>query len=195
VIILICSCQKRRLSPSDYVSFITDSKNELNIRKNVGKYIVRSQYEPVDYLALLEIGKSANSISRSEFESVKRRFEKLSCFTFSISDTNSGGDLIRSMLKDTLEKRQLTNYLNFEMQKDLLLIQGSDTSACVLFHYEHSYGISSENRFVLGFENKNEGLDIISNMKLLFKGQMLDLGTVIFEYKKEYLEKIPLVLI
>jgi len=186
--VLICQGCNNSLPPRKYAEFILNSKNGLYQRQEAkGRYFTLL-YKPLDYVALMEIPKEQLNIN--ELGKVRKQFEGMTYFTFSITNKDGKKLTDEKIPNDTIMANGEFEYFNFLMQRDFFLISGKDTAFCTLFHYEHNYGVSPENRFLLGFE-KND-LNLSDGFKVLFDGHFIEENLIEFDFPKEITAKIPL---
>ncbi len=137
-----------QLSPRQYMQWVADKSNGLNVEKRINEFTYGLQYKPLEYVALLDLKK--DEISKSELKKKMEEYEGLQYYTFTIS-TDSQQELLKKNLSETNEYYGRIHYFSFDMQNDLKLIDGKDTLDCELFHFERVYGVAPYARFVLGF--------------------------------------------
>ena len=63
-----------------------------------------------------------------------------------------GQDITTYRVNDPGEEQQRLYYLSFQMKENIRLIQGQDTLAPVLYHFERSFDLSPHRTFVMAFE-------------------------------------------
>lgn len=159
------------------------------MEKTEKEYLFTLQYKPIDYVTLLEIRNSDSKISKIEFDSTRKHFEGMSYFTLSIKNNKTDQELTKYLSKDTIEAEKVFNYFNFDMQNDLKLISGTDTLSCVLFHYEHNYGISPISKFLLGF--KSMPGQPKTDITVLYEDKELHCGILQFKFLRENIAGLP----
>jgi len=190
---LAVACNKTGVAPATYMKYVESKKNGLLIEDQINGYSLTLQFKPTDYVSLIELKNidEGNRISEVEFDSLKKIFGSAVYFTLTIQNLNGGEDLIKSLTKDSSEAQHIFNYLNFEMQNDLHLVYGDDTLKCLLFHYEHNYGLSPYNKFLIGFEKKYTAID--HDLTIIYDDRILNGGRHRFCIEKEKIVAIPLI--
>jgi hypothetical protein len=143
-----------KLSVADFKAWVEDKENGLRVEKTIGEFTYTLQSKPLEYVALLDLEK--DKVSKPELTEKMEEFSGMDYFTFQIS-TDSQQELLKKNLETTNDYYNRINYFSFEMQKDLKLIEGSDTVNCELFHFERVYGLAPYARFVLGFPKSQSG--------------------------------------
>lgn len=183
---------KGDLSPVDYVNWIEDESNGVTVRKEIGDYFFAIQYKPLDYLAVKNLRKVA--VTEEEISKEKEELKDLQYYTLQIGLNKGGADVLKANLSEGIEYSQRIEYLSFQMQQDLSLVEGGDTLACLLHHFERTYGISPYVNIVLAFERKKE--EQIPPVEdedktLVFNDQIFDLGRVKLTISGDNLKNIP----
>jgi hypothetical protein len=137
-----------KLTPVNYMTWVENKENGLKVEKTISDVTYTLQYKPLEYVALLDLKKE--QVSKPELEKKMDEYNSMQYFTFQISaDTQQ--ELLKKDVKGADDYNNRINYFSFEMQKDLKLIEGTDTLNCELFHFERVYGVAPYARFVLGF--------------------------------------------
>jgi len=110
--------------------------------------------------------------------------EGLQYFNFKLS-TLSG---IPALSNEKTDVENKANYLLSGMQKDIFLLEGTDTLRCRMFHFEGANGILPYDNCVLAFDkNKNPKTD----KTFLYRAEKLGLGWINMTIKAEDIQRIP----
>jgi len=110
--------------------------------------------------------------------------EGLQYFNFKLS-TLSG---IPALSNEKTDVENKANYLLSGMQKDIFLLEGTDTLRCRMFHFEGANGILPYDNCVLAFDkNKNPDTD----KTFLYRAEKLGLGWIKMTIKAEDIQRIP----
>lgn len=185
--------QSRRLSEDatmeilvadEYISWVEHQKNGLRIQKAIGDYQYNVQYKPVEYVLL----KEGHQLDKKVLSKQKKELEALEHFTLRLS-TVSQKDLLKGNASNYQAYQEILNYYAYEMQKDIHLIDGNDTLACMMYHFERNYGVAPFRNFVLGFErnsrqNKKDKVLVIHN-------QIANQGIVKIKFHSDKLRQVP----
>ncbi len=181
------SCQKsKNLSPVDYVRWIENPSNGLNVmlEKEEEKYSL--QFKPIEYIVAVQ--ERRKHLPKEVFERAKSQMEGLQYFTFRINPDESPAAWLDQEKMSAEDYRKNVKHLSFGMQNDMTLIDGIDTLTCLLFHHEQSYKLNSSYTFLLGFEMSEESM--FQSKKMIYKDETLGIGTVEFSIKEDDLINI-----
>ena len=182
-LITLFSCKKKELNQTDYLQYIEDNNNGLNIYKTMGDVRYTLQYKPLEYIIIKE---NAVDIKKRTTE-----LEGMQYYTLSYSLENSKEDILQHGLNDKTEYYERVNYLSFGLQNDIYLENGNDKLQCILFNYVRSYGLTAIADFVLAFE-KNKST--ISERTLVIEDKVFGGGIIKLKIEKNDIENIPLLI-
>lgn len=181
--LVISSCG-RSLAPKDYVTYVQNPDNGLFVSSNVNGVKYTLQYQPTDYLVMLE--EKSFSIPSEIFKAQYDRFKGMEHYVFHI-DTKDMDALI-SKLKDTSKiKNSLTEYFDFRIQKDIKLLEGGDTIPCGIAQCESSMGMLPYYSFVIGFPNR----EYTGDREFLFSNKKIGTGEVKLVVKGQSIQNLP----
>ena len=79
-------------------------------------------------------------------------------------------------------------YFKYGMQKDLYLVQDSDSLKAVLYHFEQTFGLAPFATCLIAFEDKT---NYQGTQTFAFDDQNLGIGRVNFSFSKAVLTRIP----
>jgi hypothetical protein len=173
--------EDRELTPIEYVQWIRDEKNGLKIRKQEGIYMYELQYQPVEYLVILQ--ERSEEITASTLKKEMEKRGDLQYFTFKMSSTKGKGILSDEDL--VIENKDI--YLLSGLQQDIMLVEDQDTLKCVMLHFEASNNLVPYDQCVLAFEEpRNPKADIT----FLYRTEKYTGGWVEISVKRENINKI-----
>lgn len=181
---LFCSCQKSELPPRDFVHWVQDESNGLNISKELGSYTFSLQYRPAEYITVIE--KKKDIMHRDSLMKRVKELQGLQYYTLTITSKEEK-EVLQTGISSEEELYERMEYLNSRMQDDLWLIDGNDSLPCRLFHFERSYQLAPYNKVVIAFDNT----DLKHDRTLLFNDHALGVGPVRFTIKASSLAAIP----
>jgi hypothetical protein len=181
------SMTRKKLTPLEYVVWVENPDNGLKVERSWDHYKLTLQYEPLEYVTLKDIGKL--EVTAAEFNKKKKEFGNYQYYLLTIKDTLGNEELLKSDLNDKNEYYSRVEYFSFEMQKDLLLAEGTDTLNCLLHHFERIYGIAPYATFILAFEKTKHSDE--SNKTLIYSDRALGIGIAKIKIREENLENIP----
>lgn len=182
--VVLSSCSRSELSPREYVSYVENPANGLLVNTSVNGVKYTLQYQPTDYLVMLEL--KSFSIPSETFQTQYNRFKGIEHYVFHIDIKE--WDSMAAKSKDTASIRKgMTEYLDFKIQKDLKLVEGNDTIPCGIAEYESSMGMYPYYSFVLGFNTQNNGCD----REFIFSNKMIGTGNIKLTIKNKSIKNIP----
>lgn len=181
------------VSPEAYISWINDPSSGMIIENSRQAISFLTQYHPAEYEALLQEG--INGLSPAKFQTAVKNKKQLQYFLFKIK-TKTGQDILKEGIAQDEEYYARVQYFSFQMQQDFMLVQGTDTLPCRLFHYERNYGAAPYTTFMLGFENlvipeNVQNAERREDKTLIYDDKVFGTGTQLFKIDKTNLENIP----
>jgi len=187
VVLLLPSCQ-REARPVDYVKFVRSTDNGLHKQKAIGSLLLDVQYRPVDYVIANEFRK--NDIDPTAYQDRKEELDGLQYYNLKIGFTgNNQMDITKYNIQNEAQQQERLYYLSFHMKHDIRMIQGQDTLAPVLYHFERSFDLSNHRTFVVAFEEPDQ--DHTNDKTLLLDTPILATGPLKIKFKKDHIQKIP----
>ncbi len=184
--LLMYSCE-RSLAPAQLVAYIQNPDNGLHKNKKVGQLQVDLQYQPTASVIANELRK--NQITQEEYEQRVPDLESLQYFTLKLSVDEPGKNISTFDISHPQEEQERLYYLSFLMKHDIRLIEGQDTLAPVLYHFERSYDLADHRTFVMAFENKTP--HNIEDKTFVFHSDLLGTGPIKLKFKENDLQNTP----
>lgn len=175
------------LSTQDYIAWVRDVDNGLKKEKTIDDLLFSVQYKPYEYIVCLEEKKEALQDSL-----VKKKTEELSnmqYYDFKISLTEGSGELLKHQITSPQQYDQRINYFAFGMQKDIQLVEGTDTLPCSLYHFERTYDIAPSSTCLLGFPVNTKKSS--TEKTLLVYDRTFNKGLLKFTFFTDALKKQP----
>lgn len=186
--LLLGGCAPDQLSPDDYRAWVDNPKHGLRVTKELKHHNFELQYRPVDYVALKEL-ESKSDLDLSHLQSRREKLKNLQHFILRVH-CPPGQDLLKDNLSEEQDYYNRIDYYHSYMPGDLRLIDGNDTLAPALFHYERTFSVGPYHTFVLGFPTK-EGSET-TDKELIWNAWMLDYGPVHLRVKGSDLRELPM---
>lgn len=195
--LIFSSCGRSSLNPVEYVRYVQDANNGLAVQENINgvKYVL--QYQPADYLVLLETGDP--NITPQAFKQEHERFKGLEHYNLQI-DRKGLDSLLGSEQKtqrsasngpnsvlNTQYSNPTTEYLDFGIKNDIKLIEGNDTVRCAICECESDGGIHPYYSFIIGFPKK----EFNGDRQFLLNGKRIKAGDVKFFVTRKSITEIP----
>ena len=189
--------QKEKLKAEDYMKWLESDDNGIKINKKIGELTFTSLYKPYEYLSLKEL--KSTKIDKKALEEKIQEYSGMQYFTFRISAEGQSQELLKLNVSTENEYASRIEYFSFNMQKDLKLIDGTDTLDCSLFHFERVYGLAPYATFVLGFPltKEEQHTDLLNketaykDKTLFYADQVFGSGSVYMTTKAESLNSLP----
>lgn len=149
---LLVSCKNGSINdPTTYFRYVIDKKNGLFQEKTVGNYTFSLQYKPPTYMVLTDNENVPLNIEG--FVQQEKEYETNQYYTLRIrvaSDTEHL-DIITYHLNSEQEYNERVQYLEAEIQKNIFLVCGKDTSKVSVFVYDKSSDLNDYSNFLLTF--------------------------------------------
>ncbi len=187
VALFLQGCQKE-VRPVDYVKFVRSADNGLHKQKAIGPLLLDVQYRPVDYVIANEFRK--NDIDPTAYQDRKAALDGLQYYNLKIGFTgNTQMDITKYNIQNEAQQQERLYYLSFHMKHDIRMIQGQDTLAPVLYHFERSFDLSNHRTFVVAFEEPDQEHN--NDKTLLLDTPILATGPLKIKFKKDHIQKIP----
>ncbi len=147
---LYCLLGERPLPPDQLMTYLQTPEHGLRKSRQVGPLRVDLQYQPTAMVIANELRQK--QIERSQFETRAQQLEGLQYYRLRLSVDEVGSDITTYELRDAQEEQERLYYYSFKMRDDIRLVDGGDTLAPVLYHFERSYDLAAHRTFVLAFE-------------------------------------------
>jgi len=181
IIWLLAGCQEK-VQPATYAKWVENKANGLHQTQITDNYMFSLQYKPIEYMVALQ--ERTPKLPTTILQREKEKMEGLQYFNFKLS-TLTGTSVSADKKTDFEDK---TNYLLSGMQKDLFLLEGTDTLHCRMFHFEGANGILPYDNCVLAFD-KNNNPD--TDRTFLYRADKLGLGWIKMVIKAADINQIP----
>ena len=176
------------MTPLDYIHYVENPSNGLLIEQRINGVNYRLQYQPIEYCVMLE--KKSLSIPSDIFKSEYDRFKGLEHYIFRMNRQSI--DSIMDKMNDTVGfKRKLTEYFDFKIQKDIKLVEGTDTIPCSICQCESSFGMTPYYTFVLGFTIQDLKKESQADRLFIYSNKVFNTGEVKLLVEGKNVSKIP----
>lgn len=181
------SCQQS-VTPSELVSYVRKGKNGLHKTKTIGSLSLDLQYRPVDYVIANEF--RSNTIDSEAYQQRKNELGDLQYYNLKLGFTgNEEMDITKYNVTTDQELQERLYYLSFHLKNDIRLIQGTDTLAPVLYHFERSFDLSNHRTFVLAFEETDKTYD--NDKTFYMDTPILETGPLKIKIDKKSIKNVP----
>lgn len=185
------SRRPRVLGPVKYLKWVESKNSGLSAVSENGALTYAVMYRPSEYVIIKGAHIENKRPSRKELKQRIKEIEGVEYYTFSIALNDGRKDLIKTLTRNPQEYEALLLYLANQMQHDLRLVAGKDTTGCTMFHMERTYGVTPYVKFVLGFEMSVGGKALKEDRTILFNAAVLGSGLIRLSIRKEDIQNIP----
>jgi hypothetical protein len=182
---LLQSCTKAELSPSEYIAWCDRSENNLVRVYRQNNLELTCQYNSAEYVSVKQ--SDPGKLDAAEVKNNTAAVSDLVHFKLKFRDTTSN-NFLRTNYTSAEEFNIKSMYLSFDVRYDFKLVQGDDTSECVLNHHERTYGSTPYETLLIAFPKLHDGE---TDLELIFNDRVFGFGRVKFFFEKEDLNAIP----
>jgi hypothetical protein len=178
------------LPPIDYIKWVKDPANGLDVSKKIGDVIYSIQYEPAEYIvANMKKDTLLNStVMRKEISN----YQGMEYYIIQLKNAKSNTDILTLDLASKEEYYSREGYFSFDFQNDIYLVKGEETIPCTMFNYVPTYGISPHIDFLVAFvDKKDESNNASEDRTIVIEDKIFNNGTIKLQVKKENINKIP----
>ena len=126
-------------------------------------------------------------LTQHELSETTAGLEGLQYYSMRIGSLTEQAMLMNDVHDETAYANKL-NYFVEHMQYDLQLVQGEDTSSCVLYHFERNYSMAKHNDIVMAFKKSDSEEQ---DKMLIFNDRVLGTGPVKFIIEAENIRQLP----
>jgi hypothetical protein len=172
--------------PAEYVRWMRDPMNGQYAEKQQGKARYAIQFKPREYVALVE--RHADPAHPLAFDSTVAAVEdRCDLYTLTITGL-SQREPMREGLTADVDYFQRTAYYALDMERDLFMVQGTDTLPPLFAHTERSYGVGPDLNMLVAFPKADpQG----PPMQLLVNDRALSSGVVVLPLDVTARTRIP----
>ncbi len=184
--LMLVSCTQS-LNVQDYIAWNQDEDNGLYQSVEREGYQFKLQYKPQELVALNNAG-DLSGLDKTQLNEELEELKEYQFFDIHIS-SNLVADFLRARLSSQEEYYQRVAYFSTFAQDDFKLVEGQDTLACIMYHFERNYGIRPFQTILLGFKNTPGSQD--KDKEVLYEDRILGLNTVNLRIESKNLNNIP----
>src|SRR6185437_11027528 len=198
LILLLTCCKNERvengnyykaavvLEKQDYIDWCRKKENPLKKTKELQDITFSLKYKPAEYVACME--ESSGKANTNDVKKNAEDIDGLDYYDFKIQITSGQGELLKYQVASMSDYDSRVNYFAFGMEKDIKMIDGSDTLGCVLFHFERAYDVIPYATFLLAFP---KGKSPLAERTFIYEDKVFNKGIIKFTYTTEDLSQIP----
>lgn len=187
MLLLLCSCNNspKSANASDYLAYISDDKNGLIQKKEIGDIAYEIRYLTPEAMALAEL-KDLHA-TKLVLDTVIKEYGQLAYFRVNIGSKQ--GHLFNALKAADINPDEAESYLNFDAEKDFQLSAGTDTSSCALYSFSRSYGLSNAWQLMLAFDvpERSRNRDLV----LTYEDNITQNGILNFRFSDADINNVP----
>jgi len=183
-ILFLTACNSKK-SPIDYIQWVNDPENGMVKIKETNTTQLECKYTPTEYVVLKQFKKGTvdTVVYNAEVNEINNMYHFILKF-----QNHDGSNLIKDNYSTQESFQQKSMYLSYDIKSDLKLVQGLDTTFCVLNHHERTYGNTPYEQILLSFPKLNKKVE---ELTLIFDDRVFGFNRVKFNFSKRDLENIP----
>lgn len=191
IISLFCACSDMTInSPEKYLEVISENKTNISDSIAIEGLIFTLQYLPKEYIAFRSYGKTIKEYNNNE--NLTKQYEGLQFFEFTIFNPEGRTSVSLNDRYLNTESEEFSTYLDFSIQQDFSLLDGSDKLSCCYLHREISDAITNRIKFTLAFpENINPKTDLYQDKTLEFNSWKLNLEEIKLSISASSIQSLP----
>jgi hypothetical protein len=175
------------LPVEEFVKWVGDKENGLSKIKEISEMNYHLSYMPKECLAYMEL--KNDNLTKSKFDETLAHYEGMTYFNLRIELKGGQGELLKYNLSSPQQYNERINYMAFEMQKDIFLVQGNDTLMPGMFHFERIYEVAPFATVMLAFDNKKFNPE--SEFTVVYNDRLFNKGYIKYNYKQKQLIDLP----
>ena len=180
-----CACQPSQLGSKEYLAWVENPDNGFHNRREMGEYVLGAQLMPTPYQAV-QLHKA--SLDKQSLEEMKTELAESLDIRLTLAPLDQHVSFLKYQLESTTEYQARVNYLSFEMDDYVYLIQEGDTIRPNIYHFERAFDLRPEAHVFLSFPRpKNLDGDVL----LVLEDQYFGMGPVRFRFDLHLLSHQP----
>jgi hypothetical protein len=141
-----------KLRPADYVAWMNQDENKVSSAEQLNGITYSFTFLPQELVALQHLRDTVRL--RNQFTDELDAIKAYQYYTLSIA-TPTGQSILSYRADNESEREKRSEYYSFAMQRDIKLVEGTDTLACAMYHFENSFGVMPYTNLMIGFERRD----------------------------------------
>lgn len=172
--------------PYDLVQAIKSGKTNLTKTFKKDGIEFKLTLLPSDYMVANEI--KSNTISDIEYDKLLAKYNDAAYFLLQVRTDDAQEYAKFNITNGQSEYGERIQYLSFDMQNDITFRTQDSLFPCDLFHFERSFGINQEDRFLLAADKLIiEGKSLVA----IFEERIGVQGKIHFTWTEKDLKNLP----
>jgi hypothetical protein len=180
----------KALPPAEYVKWVQNPDNGLNVSKQIKDVKFTVQYQPANYLVANK--ERDPYLKATVLNSEVGKYTDLEYYDIRLASAKTNQDVLTLDLQNQQDYYSREKYYSFGFENDIYMISNNDTIPCALFNYVPNYGIAPYTDFMIAFtKSKNESKKAMYDHTIVIEDKIFGNGILKFEIKKSDINKIP----
>lgn len=175
------------VTADEFVTWCSNEDNQLSKTKTISEMMYKVIFLPPESMAYMEL--KTGSYDLETFRKTSESYKDMSYFNFRLQLDNAGGEILKHNLRSPGHYDERVKYVSFYMERDLYLIQGTDTIYPGLYHFERAYEVVPFLTVMLAFDNKK--FDREKEFTLVYNDKLFEKGLIKFNYQNRQLIDVP----
>ncbi|MDP2384968.1 MAG: hypothetical protein Q8M29_01235 [Bacteroidota bacterium] len=186
--ISIAEATTRTCSPQELMLWVEDPNNNLRQEKKLGELTFTIQYKPSQYIICKEYD-GFDKMTADTLAKESEQLDDMQYFNIRVKIDGFNDEFLKYNLAPSQSYEDRVKYFSFEMQRDLKLVDGTDTLDCALFHFERTFNVAPYGNFMAAFPRPDKNK--ITTKTFVYNDKYLGSGSVKFLFKATDLKEIP----
>lgn len=178
---------KESLSTKDFIAWCADKNNHLSKMKEISEMRYHLSYMPAESMAFLEL--RTEEYDEQKFRTACNHYSDMTYFNFRIECPEAKIELLKYNMSSPQQYEWRVKYISFDMQNDIVLVQGRDTLLPGLYQFERIFEVAPYATVMLAFDNKQFKKD--KEFSIVFTDKLFEKGIIKFLYKDQQLINVP----
>lgn len=184
---LSLSNTKTELPLEQFVKWVGEKDHDLSKTKDISEMSYHLSYMPKECMAYMELNKP--NYTNEELEAVLNHYKEMTYFNFRIELKQAQGEILKYNLTSAQQYNERINYVSFQMQNDIYLVQGNDTLIPGLYHFERTFDVAPFMTVMLAFDNKKFNPE--DEFTIVYNDKLFNKGFIKYNYKPKQLIDLP----
>jgi hypothetical protein len=178
---------KAEMTPNEFATWCADEENSLTKERIVSEMKYRLSFLPAESMALLEL--RGEDYDAGKFNKALENYSEMTYFNFRVEVTNGKSELLKYQLTSPGQYEERVKYYSFQIEKDICLVQGSDTIQPGLCQFERIFEVAPYANLMFAFDNKK--FDRSREFTIVYNDRIFEKGLIKYNYKSKQLINLP----
>lgn len=178
------SCGRSSLPASEYINWLENVDNGLIKSKVIGDVTYRVVYKTRPYIILKKT--DPIEVEKLNMKEEIEKYSDMEYFDFQI-EHEQNWDPLKAELASSEDYYLRLKYYSFDLEKDIVMVEGGDTIPCAFSHFERTYGIVPYINVGLAFPKS----ELQSDKTIIYNDPVFNAGLVKFQIKQKNINNIP----